>query len=228
MSEKKRKLLVVLGIILVVLATVSFMIGAVGDLIKPILLREDALVSINSFFSILQLGISVLTFGVLVAFAILQISEGMQLRKVGLRGSWSTLCGVGDIFFATMVFVGIVMSIVLQNFESVIESVDNDRDKIEIILLFITVPAYLSCIAAGVIYLVSGVDQGKMGKPNLLLIIAGICLVVNTVLTVVANQLLNLVSLDVYSSVMTLTGFVMLAGRVCRGLAPFAHPKPNT
>lgn len=231
MLENKRKSVLVLGIVFAVLAAYVFIYEIIGAISYRDSYVNDDIWSAPEFMDILYSLALILMIAALVAMCVMQLSEGKRLKKMGIKGQWSTLCGVGDILLAIS-----LSSIAVSNgITSFAFNADNiltfDFEVLNVIYRVLNLVFFVFCIGAGVMYLISGIRQKRMGKTNILLLIAGVIFVAYSLIEGVRILLQAIVppddpfDINEYCVRMILFSTMMFVMYGLRGLAPLLYQK---
>lgn len=226
MLTNKRKKLLIFGIVYAALATCYHGLGIPGSITRITNYQGTIDPGLASFISTVTSIVLVLMLASVIVLGVLQIITGSQLRKEGMRGVSSTLCGLGDFLLAATLLLGLISTFVYRNIPMITEVTGyTTSDIFSIMTLVSTFPSYWLGIAVGVLYIVSGVTQKRMGKSNRFLLIAGIAHIVSIPILVIASFLIQFTSIEVYYFMTMAASFIVLTGRILRGLSPLAYPK---
>lgn len=225
MTAKKISKFLALGIMLAFFAICAFLTGTIAVATYLFGFEKESVDSFLFVIGIINSSALFLIIVILVILAVLQIREGKRLKQEGLRGLWSTLCGVGDVFFAISLLSILIGDLYSQSFFMIFGRLNFYVSFMNSLNLVLDAILFVFCIAAGVMYLVSAITQKRMGKLNPLLLVSGIVLLAYALVLGGMYLTIAFMSVEIYRFLVTILSIMMLAARSFRGLAPLTYPQ---
>lgn len=176
----------------------------------------------TSFLALILLILGLFAFAFL---GILMFMEGSRLKKGGAVGTWCIMAGLGDLLVAAVLFFNVLVSVISLNYQAILNATDFNFSLINMLFTLCNIPAWLLGVAAGALYFLSGYAQRKLGKLNLMLVIAGAAFVVYSILAAATNVLTSVLPPVPYYVLQLVISVLILVGRGLRGLSPLQYPK---